>query len=818
MSRIKARGLTVGLVLAFMVGTTSAVYAASADMPDRSASPAMQELQRLLKQEGETFLSEHPELKSFVPGNLEKQKEAARLWHERVQELIRGLSTSVPATPGNGSTVVPKQGSVRLWPTETQAQAPSEESPDTPRAPGGAESSSMFPNESVSPPLPPDAVNGSVAWHGVIPGEAYGVYTEFLGPPMLAPSAVWAGGSPAAGTGPPWLLLGPIPVIAFPFSWNGTITYNPPLFPVAYYEAHAEYAPPGYGPASPSAIVVEPSLGTGAPFPTGAPPSFVFGSPPGMFSDFPYIAADNHPGNPIGPGGQGDVHVAWVAYIGGAPDVNFNGNFYDDPGDGYMIMVSSSNSGPGPFPYPAFSPPAVLFAGPVLPGAHQAVRPSLSVAGPAGTPAGPPPTVYAAWIDPGAGAVMVSFNPVAGLGAPWGPPLPAVPVAFLPPLLMPGIKSSSSVSIAVDDGPLFPGMVYIAWSDYGTGDADILFSASGDGGVTWGFPVRVNQDPIGNGLDQWAPHMVLNSSTGDICITYFDRRNDPGNIAIQTWSSGSLTGGAAWTDALVSDLPPVPPSPGLPYPPGFYVGDYLGSSADYGFGVNPWGAIWNDSRTGPNTEVYFEIVRVIDSDGDGTTDVLDNCPFISNPGQADFDGDFAGDACDNCVFVFNVGQADFDGDGAGDACDGCPFDPFKVAPGFCGCGVPDVDTDGDLSPDCVDNCPLVPNPLQADTDADGVGNACDNCPQVANPLQILTILLTGDLNLSGTYTSADVILLVNYVFKGGSAPPPCPAAGDVNCSGNVTSADIIILVNHVFKGGPAPCNVCTFPGLGWSCP
>ena len=28
----------------------------------------------------------------------------------------------------------------------------------------------------------------------------------------------------------------------------------------------------------------------------------------------------------------------------------------------------------------------------------------------------------------------------------------------------------------------------------------------------------------------------------------------------------------------------------------------------------------------------------------------------------------------------------------------------------------------------------------------------------------------------------------------------------VNCSGTVTSADVIALVNYVFKGGAAPCS------------
>jgi hypothetical protein len=64
----------------------------------------------------------------------------------------------------------------------------------------------------------------------------------------------------------------------------------------------------------------------------------------------------------------------------------------------------------------------------------------------------------------------------------------------------------------------------------------------------------------------------------------------------------------------------------------------------------------------------------------------------------------------------------------------------------------------------------------------------------------------GDVNGNGGITSADIIYLVNYVFKGGSAPTPS-WTGDANGDGQVTSADIIYLVNYVFKGGPAPnCN------------
>ena len=84
-----------------------------------------------------------------------------------------------------------------------------------------------------------------------------------------------------------------------------------------------------------------------------------------------------------------------------------------------------------------------------------------------------------------------------------------------------------------------------------------------------------------------------------------------------------------------------------------------------------------------------------DTDGDGVSDDLDNCPADPNPDQADRDGDLVGDECDNCLTVPNLDQADegnaenkFDaGNGIGDACD-CrcgdhtAFEDQPV-PGFC---------------------------------------------------------------------------------------------------------------------------------------
>jgi len=79
-----------------------------------------------------------------------------------------------------------------------------------------------------------------------------------------------------------------------------------------------------------------------------------------------------------------------------------------------------------------------------------------------------------------------------------------------------------------------------------------------------------------------------------------------------------------------------------------------------------------------------------------------------------------------------AGGLDTDGDGTPDVSDQCPNDANKTSPGTCGCGVPDVDTDGDGKCDAVDNCPSAANADQADADGDGVGDVCDNCPSTSN--------------------------------------------------------------------------------------
>ena len=119
---------------------------------------------------------------------------------------------------------------------------------------------------------------------------------------------------------------------------------------------------------------------------------------------------------------------------------------------------------------------------------------------------------------------------------------------------------------------------------------------------------------------------------------------------------------------------------------------------------------------------------VVDADGDGVADAVDNCPTTVNPGQADLDGDGVGDVCDS----------DADGDGyAADPffgdCDDLDATIYPGAVDIPGNGIDEdcdgadavADADGDGVADDTDNCPLVSNADQSDLDGDGLGDVCD---------------------------------------------------------------------------------------------
>ncbi|NND34999.1 MAG: hypothetical protein HKN76_20605 [Saprospiraceae bacterium] len=97
------------------------------------------------------------------------------------------------------------------------------------------------------------------------------------------------------------------------------------------------------------------------------------------------------------------------------------------------------------------------------------------------------------------------------------------------------------------------------------------------------------------------------------------------------------------------------------------VGDAL---AGQSIGLQPDGEKNNAVIFSELTPGSSNDMAVIDTDGDGVSDALDNCKLIPNPDQDNMDLDTLGDLCDNCPNVSNPAQVDLDLDGIGDLCDG----------------------------------------------------------------------------------------------------------------------------------------------------
>lgn len=199
--------------------------------------------------------------------------------------------------------------------------------------------------------------------------------------------------------------------------------------------------------------------------------------------------------------------------------------------------------------------------------------------------------------------------------------------------------------------------------------------------------------------------------------------------------------------------------------------------------------------------------QILDTDGDGINDDVDNCPNIANADQADNDGDGIGNVCDddddndgildtddNCPLIANADQADTDGDGIGDVCDddddndgvldtddNCPLtaNADQADNDLDGIGdICDDDDDNDGILDVDDNCAVIVNPNQLDSDGDGVGDVCDVCP------------LDADNDIDGDGVCGDIDNCPTVVNPD-QADSDCDGVGDVCdvCPGGDDSVD-----------------------------
>ena len=95
--------------------------------------------------------------------------------------------------------------------------------------------------------------------------------------------------------------------------------------------------------------------------------------------------------------------------------------------------------------------------------------------------------------------------------------------------------------------------LYVTWTDYRNGDLDVFCSTSTDGGKKWSAPVRVNNDPVHDGADQFFQWLAVDPIDGAANVIFYDRRGDPKNRKQTVTLARSTDRGAsfqnyAWTN------------------------------------------------------------------------------------------------------------------------------------------------------------------------------------------------------------------------------------------------------------------------------
>ena len=173
---------------------------------------------------------------------------------------------------------------------------------------------------------------------------------------------------------------------------------------------------------------------------------------------------------------------------------------------------------------------------------------------------------------------------------------------------------------------------------------------------------------------------------------------------------------------------------------------------------------------------YSSNVSVLLNNGDGSFGAHSVYPAGTGPWSVfavDLDGDEDLDLAVSSEFSSDVSILMNDGDGT--------FTPDSVYPvGDYAYSIFAADFDGD-----------------GDLDLATANYGSDNVSVLRNCLP------TGDCTGDDVVDLGDVVYLINYLYKNGTAPDPMEL-GDVNCDGVVDLGDLVYLINYLFKGGPPP--------------
>ena len=271
------------------------------------------------------------------------------------------------------------------------------------------------------------------------------------------------------------------------------------------------------------------------------------------FEDKPYAACDYAPGSPY----ENNYYITWTKFptSGGSP----------------IYFTRSTNGG-------------TSFSTPLRISTSSSCQFSCPATGPNGE-------VYAVWYN--YSGSNIKFDRSTDGGTTWGSDItvanfddgfPSNPCgSFRTP-------SYPVIGCDISGGP-YNGWIYVCWADASSGEPDIYFSRSTNGGTSWSSPAIVNDD--GTSRWQWWQWMAVHPTSGNIGLSWLDRREDPAGCTYRTYATISSDGGTSWlTNFPVSDIASDPSS-------STWLGDYCGTT----FRSNGFYSVWVDLRN-DNGDAY----------------------------------------------------------------------------------------------------------------------------------------------------------------------------------------------------------------------
>jgi len=203
---------------------------------------------------------------------------------------------------------------------------------------------------------------------------------------------------------------------------------------------------------------------------------------------------------------------------------------------------------------------------------------------------GPSGEVYIAWVKTGS-PYGIRFDKSLNGGVTWGTDVAVQSTSFGSAYITPSllIFCYPAMDVDITNGPN-RGYIYIAYSDDIYGDTDLLFTRSANGGDTWSRPIRINDDAVANGCDQFHPWLVCDEQ-GVLHVIFYDRRNDPvQNLYMDLYYSYSSDGGLSWSPN--ERITTVSSNPGLDSLDSGLIGEYNGLAVRDNV-IHP---IWTDTR------------------------------------------------------------------------------------------------------------------------------------------------------------------------------------------------------------------------------